>query len=65
MRLGFHGAVAQFKRQLLTQTITRCSGNRAEAARILGLQRTYLYRLTRQLGGGDGTELESDEAQRE
>jgi hypothetical protein len=48
--LGFHGAVTQFKRQLLADAIARSDGNRAEAARLLGLQRTYLYRLTRQLG---------------
>ncbi len=51
--LGFHGAVAEFKRRLLAQSIARCSGNRSEAARLLGLQRTYLYRLTRQLEPAD------------
>ncbi len=47
--LGFHPAVEEFKRRLLCQTIAACGGNRAEAARRLGLQRTYLYRLTKQL----------------
>jgi len=50
LELGFHGAVEEFKRQLLEEAIASCAGNRAEAARRLGLQRTYLYRLTKQLG---------------
>jgi DNA-binding NtrC family response regulator len=47
--LGFHNAVETFKRRLLAEAISLSEGNRAEAARRLGLQRTYLYRLTRQL----------------
>jgi transcriptional regulator of acetoin/glycerol metabolism len=30
--------------------VDRAGGNRAAAARQLGLQRTYLYRLIKQLG---------------
>jgi hypothetical protein len=52
MPLGFHPAVDEFKRRLLSTTIDSCGGNRAEAARRLGLQRTYLYRLTKQLAFG-------------
>ena len=48
LELGFHGAVDDFKRRLLTQSIVLTKGNRAEAARQLGLQRTYLYRLVKQ-----------------
>jgi DNA-binding NtrC family response regulator len=51
--LGFHDAVDDFKRRLLAQAISDAGGNRAEAARRLGLQRTYLYRLTRQLSQTD------------
>jgi DNA-binding NtrC family response regulator len=47
---AFHPAVEAFKRRLLADTIGSCGGNKAEAARRLGLQRTYLYRLVRQLG---------------
>lgn len=48
LELGYHGAVDDFKRRLLTQSIVLTEGNRAEAARHLGLQRTYLYRLVKQ-----------------
>ena len=48
LQLGYHGAVEDFKRRLLTQSISLTKGNRAEAARELGLQRTYLYRLVKQ-----------------
>lgn len=48
LELGYHGAVDDFKRRLLTQSIVLTDGNRAEAARHLGLQRTYLYRLVKQ-----------------
>ncbi len=48
LELGYHGAVDDFKRRVLIQSISRTNGNRAEAARQLGLQRTYLYRLVKQ-----------------
>jgi DNA-binding NtrC family response regulator len=48
--LGFHDAVEDFKRRLLAATVARAGGNQAEAARRLGLQRTYLYRLMKTLG---------------
>jgi anaerobic nitric oxide reductase transcription regulator len=48
--LGFHEAMNAYKRRLLAEAIARHDGNRAAAARELGLQRTYLYRLTKQLG---------------
>ena len=47
---GFHGAVAEFKRQLIEVTLRRVGGNRTLAADVLGLQRTYLLRLIRELG---------------
>ena len=47
---GFHGAVAEFKRQLIEVTLRRVGGNRTLAADVLGLQRTYLLRLMRRLG---------------
>ena len=46
----FHDAVRDFKREYLRQAIETAEGNRAEAARRLELQRTYLYRLEKQLG---------------
>ncbi len=48
----FHAAVEEFKRGLIASTLRRTSGNRTQAARLLGLQRTYLARLIRDLGLG-------------
>ena len=48
--VGFHGAVSDFKRRLIEATLTQLGGNRTRAARALGLQRTYLARLIRDLG---------------
>jgi len=47
---GFHGAVSEFKRRLIETTLRQFRGNRSQAARALGLQRTYLLRLIRDLG---------------
>ena len=46
--LGFHGAVSDFKRRLIEETLSHTGGNRTRAARALGLQRTYLLRLMRE-----------------
>ena len=40
----FHGAVTEFKRRLIEATLWQEQGNRTRAARVLGLQRTYLLR---------------------
>ncbi|MBI3028718.1 MAG: hypothetical protein HYY64_04315 [Candidatus Rokubacteria bacterium] len=48
--LGFRGAVEEFKRRLIEAALRRSGGNRTHAARCLGLQRTYLLRLIRDLG---------------
>jgi len=47
---GYHGAVSDFKRRLIEATLHQMRGNRTHAARALGLQRTYLLRLIRELG---------------
>jgi Bacterial regulatory protein, Fis family len=47
---GWHESIRQFKRALLAQALGRANGNRTHAARALGLQRTYLLRLIRDLG---------------
>lgn len=49
-RLGYHDAVSDFKRRLIEVTLRQARGNRTHAARALGLQRTYLLRLIRELG---------------
>jgi len=46
----YHAAVRDFRRHLIERTPRRPGGNRAQAARVLGLQRTYLQRLIRELG---------------
>jgi DNA-binding NtrC family response regulator len=46
----YHAAVEEFKRGLIATTLRRTGGNRTRAARLLGLQRTYLARLIRDLG---------------
>ncbi|MCA2980844.1 MAG: PocR ligand-binding domain-containing protein, partial [Myxococcaceae bacterium] len=47
---GFHEEVQQFKSELVSETLARTSGNVSQAARELGLQRTYLHRLIKELG---------------
>ena len=48
--IGYHGAVSDFKRRLIEATLRQMCGNRTHTARALGLQRTYLLRLIRELG---------------
>ena len=47
---SFHASVEEYKRGLIASVLRRTGGNRTQAARILGLQRTYLARLIRDLG---------------
>jgi DNA-binding NtrC family response regulator len=47
---GYHGAVSDFKRRLIEAMLHQMRGNRTHTARALGLQRTYLLRLIRELG---------------
>ncbi|MBI3458448.1 MAG: sigma-54-dependent Fis family transcriptional regulator [Candidatus Rokubacteria bacterium] len=47
---SFHAQIEEFKRGLILSTLRRTGGNRTQAARILGLQRTYLAKLIRELG---------------
>jgi DNA-binding NtrC family response regulator len=62
----FHAMVEEFKRGLVASTLRRTAGNRTQAARLLGLQRTYLSRLVRDLGlvsigpGGGGPRPPAD-----
>jgi DNA-binding NtrC family response regulator len=46
----WYEAVAAFKRELIEHALACTGGNRTHAARILGLQRTYLLRLMRESG---------------
>src|SRR5262249_7860277 len=47
---SFHAQLEEYKRGLILSTLRRTGGNRTHAARILGLQRTYLAKLVRELG---------------
>jgi DNA-binding NtrC family response regulator len=46
---AYHKEVDNFKKQFLQTTLETHRGNRTHAARALGLQRTYLLRLMRDL----------------
>ena len=46
---SFHGQVEAFRARLLKDTLARHGGNQTRAAEALGLQRTYLARLLRQM----------------
>jgi DNA-binding NtrC family response regulator len=48
----YHGAVDDYRRELIAKTLAQTDGNRAAAAKILGLQRTYLSRLIKTLRVG-------------
>ena len=45
----FHEVVKRTKRELILKALKRAGGNYTEAAKILGLQPTYLHRLIRNL----------------
>ncbi|MBK7875679.1 MAG: sigma-54-dependent Fis family transcriptional regulator [Planctomycetes bacterium] len=47
---SFHGQVEAFRKQVLKEALARHGGNQTRAAEALGLQRTYLARLIKQLG---------------
>jgi two-component system, NtrC family, response regulator AtoC len=47
---SFHAQVEEFRKRLIRETLARHAGNQTKAAQALGLQRTYLARLIRQLG---------------
>jgi DNA-binding NtrC family response regulator len=43
--LSYHGAVDHYRREVIVQALAQTGGNRAAAARLLGLERSYLQRL--------------------
>ncbi len=47
---NYHRAVAEFKKLLITRTLQETDNCKAEAARLLGLNRTYFFKLLDQLG---------------
>jgi Nif-specific regulatory protein len=50
--MGFHESVRKFKRTKIQAALDQTGGNHAEAAKLLGINRTYLHRLTRNLDLG-------------
>ena len=48
--IGYHESVDAFRRQIIRAALERTGGNQSRAAEMLGLQRTYLSRLIRNLG---------------
>ena len=60
--LGLSQATSRFQGQYIERAVKRASGNMSEAARMLGLHRSNLYRKMRQLGMNvpdeDGEEAE-------
>jgi len=48
--LSYHAALDACKRNVIGSALAQTDGNRAAAAKLLGLQRTYLSRLIRLLG---------------
>jgi DNA-binding NtrC family response regulator len=45
----FHESIEGYKRYVIEDALKKSSGNQSKAAQLLGLQRTYLARLIRQL----------------
>jgi two-component system, NtrC family, response regulator AtoC len=50
MELPLEKAVAGLQRHMIERALTRACGNKAEAARILGIHRQHLYSMLKQLG---------------
>src|SRR5204863_4458931 len=47
--MEFHHGVREAKRRLIQAALEEADGNHSEAARLLGVNRTYLHRLVRNL----------------
>jgi Nif-specific regulatory protein len=42
---SYHESVDEYRREVIVNALAQTQGNRAAAARLLGLQRSYLLRL--------------------
>jgi DNA-binding NtrC family response regulator len=47
--ISYHQAVDAARRQLVRDALARAQGNRTEAAKLLGLHKTHLFRLLKSL----------------
>jgi DNA-binding NtrC family response regulator len=43
--VSYHESVDEYRREVIVNALAQTQGNRAAAARLLGLQRSYLLRL--------------------
>ena len=59
--MGLGGATNAFQQSYIRRSIRRVRGNMSEAARLLGLHRSNLYRKMRQLGMSEFGELDEAE----
>ena len=48
-RFSYHDAIDGYKREVILQALAQTEGNRAAAARLLGLERSYLSKLLKSL----------------
>jgi transcriptional regulator with PAS, ATPase and Fis domain len=48
--MALEEAIRKFKREFITQTLSLSRNNQSQAAKILGIQRTYLNKLIKDLG---------------
>jgi transcriptional regulator with GAF, ATPase, and Fis domain len=50
LSMHFHDGVREDKRRRIQKALDQTGGSYAEAAKLLGLNRTYLHRMARNLG---------------
>ncbi len=50
LKVGYHAALEQSKRQIVQSALAQTGGNQSQAAEILGVHRVYLSRLIKNLG---------------
>ena len=48
-RLSYNDSVMQFRRQLIEKALQECDGNRTHAARLLGMERSHLVHLIKDI----------------
>lgn len=60
--LGLGEATRRFQQEFIRRSIKRVKGNMSEAAKLLGLHRSNLYRKMRQLGMTEGDEEEDEDS---
>jgi DNA-binding NtrC family response regulator len=56
---GFHEQTNAYRRQVLLSALRRANGNHTQAAKLLGLHRTYFLRLLQKLNVREDVEKEA------